>query len=86
MKTLNILYVKIFCPKIKKFISFKNNILLTSDNSSSSIFDLSKKSNKKGFIYLFCVDMNQYLYINNDNILNTKEDGTIILFKENYIN
>lgn len=79
-------HVKIFCPKIKKFMSFKNDILLTSNDSSSSIFDLSKKSNETGFVYLYCVDMKQYVYINSNNILNTKEDGSTILLKENYIN
>lgn len=72
---------KIFHPEIKKFISFKKDILLTSDNCNSSIFNFNKKESSE-FLYLYCNNNQEYVYINYNNELNTKKDGNIILLKK----
>jgi len=75
---------KIYHPEIKKFISFKKDILSTNDNCNSSIFDFNKKSDT-GFIYLYCTNLKEYVYINYNNEINTKKDGDIILLKKSLL-
>lgn len=81
IETNNKNHFKIFHPEIKKFISFKKDILSTNDNCDSSIFDFNKKENTE-YIYLYCINNQEYVYINCNNELNTKKDGNIILLKK----
>lgn len=85
IKTNNRNHFKIFCSEIKKFISFKNNILSADNGSNSSVFDLNKNTKNPEFVYFYCCDLKQYIYINDKNELNTKEDGNKVLLKKSLI-
>lgn len=82
IETNNKNHFKFYHPEIKKFISFKKDILSTSENCDSSIFDFNKKESSE-FIYLYCTNMKEYVYINYNDELNLKKDGNIILLKKN---
>lgn len=85
IKTNNENHFKIFCPEIKKFISFKNNVLSAENGSNNSVFDLNKISKNQDFVYFYCCNLKQYIYINDKNELNTKGDGNKVLLKKSLI-
>lgn len=85
IKTNNENHFKIFCPEIKKFISFKNNVLSAENGSNSSIFDFNKNSKNKEFVYFYCCDLKRYIFINDKNELNIKEEGNKVLLNKSLI-
>lgn len=85
IKTNNKNHFKIFYPEIKKFISFKNSILSAENGSNGSVFDLINFSKNPEFVYFYCCNLKQYIYINDKNELNVKEEGNKVLLKKSLI-